>query len=299
MHMDKTNTLKNTITRHFLIVATISVFVASFSSPVSANSFEDDVENPQSGSLGLGGVVEGEPPEQSASINSPTAGTGFTDSTVTVSGTCQPELIVEIYKNDTFAGSAICEDNGTFDIEIALFRGQNELQARVRDLLGQSGPDSDTVTVDFDPQVTTSDRDIAQQLLLTSNVSFRGASPGSEITFPMQISGGQGPYAVGINWGDGNDDVISRSDTGSFSASHAFDRPGVYRVVARAVDENDQASFLQLTAVVDGEVDGSFVEDREPTRIQTDYILWPIYVLAVIVPISFWLGSRHMRRKYE
>ena len=302
----KTNTFANqsllALLAAAVVIAAAGVLLLSVPSAHADNdnSFEDDVENPQSGSLGLAGVVEGEPPESPAAINSPVAGETITDTPITVSGTCEPELVVELFKNDSFSGSAVCDENGTFEIETSLFRGENELLLGVRDLLGQSGPESDTVTVEYDPQVTGTDREIGPELILTSPISFRGAAPGSEISFPLDLSGGSGPYAISINWGNGDSDVVSRDDTGSFDISHTYDNPGIYRIVIQATDDNERFTFLQLTAVIDGEVRGELTEeDTEPARVETSYILWPMYVLAALVPVAFWLGMRHMKRKYE
>lgn len=260
---------------------------------------EEDVENPQSGSIGIEGLIPGEPPQRPPVINSPIDGQTITELPLTVRGTCEAGLIVEIYKNDVFAGSGICEDNNTFSIDIDLFYGENILYAGVRDLLGQKGPNSDKITVFYEPQVTGSDFRIGQQLLLSSPVSFKGVLPKEEIVFPVRLSGGRGPYAISINWGDGNDEVFSRSDTGEFDISHNYQRPGVYRVVIKASDSNDQIAFLQLTAVVSGEIESGTDDERPPPRVILKYILWPLYVLTALLPVAYWLGMRHSKRKYE
>lgn len=267
--------------------------------PGTVNSQSGDVENPQGESLGLSGVVPGEPPTQAPSINSPVDGQVFTEIPITVSGTCQAGHIIEVYKNDVFAGSALCRGNNTFTVDIGLFFGENVLFTRARDALGQTGPKSDSVTVIYDPPVTESDRQLGQQLLLESNVSFRGASPGEEITFPVRLSGGKGPYAISVNWGDGNNDVISRLDTGDFKISRVYEQSGVYRIVLQATDDNDQTAFLQIVAAIGGEVGGGIEDKEPPTRVERVYVLWPLYVLMAIIPLSFWLGVRHDKRRHR
>lgn len=273
------------------------VLVVFASMPVLAQS-GDSVENPQSGSFGLEGVVAGEPPERAAAINSPVDGQTFTQTPITASGTCEAGLIVEVYKNDTFAGSTICEDNGTFSIEIDVFMGENELFTRVRDMLGQTGPDSETVTITYDPPVSRSGRDIGQQLIVTSDVSFRGVPPGAEVEFPLELSGGRGPYAISVNWGDGGNDAISRSDTGNFTITHVYERPGVYRAVIKATDDSEQTAFLQLTVIASGEIEGGVEEEERATRTERIYVLWPLYVLTALIPVAYWLGMRYTRRRY-
>lgn len=286
--------IKNISALAFLLV-TITVLAGSTLLAQSVN----DVENPQGGSIGVEGAVPGPPPETSATINTPINGQDFTDSLpVTVSGTCDPGLIVEIYKNDVFSGSVECGDNGTYSIDIDLFFGNNELIARVRDLLGQAGPDSDPVAVSYDPPVEESGRAFpTQQLLLSSTASFRGGNPQSEITFPVALSGGLGPYALSVTWGDGESDVISRSDTGTFDLRHAYEQPGVYRLVVKATDDTESIAFLQLVAVVNGEP-GEQSESTAAARTITDVIVWPLFVLLPLVPVGFWLGIRYQKRKY-
>lgn len=282
----------------FLMLAIMPV-LSAVPAEAQNNGSEDDVENPQTGSLGLEGVVEGEPPDRPAGINTPVDGQVITETPVTVAGTCQSGLIVEIYKNDVLAGSTMCEENNTFELDISLFFGENVLIARVRDLLGQAGPDSEPVTVTYDPPVAESDRQLGQQLIITSNTSFRGAMPGSEISFPMRIAGGEGPYAVSVNWGDGGDDVFTRSDTGSFDISHVYERPGIYRVVVQVSDDQDQSAFWQFVAIISGDIDNVFDVDEAAPEEEVRYILWPLYVLLAMIPLAYWLGIRHQRRKYE
>src|SRR5690606_15714392 len=69
---------------------------------------------PAAGSIGLGGVMPGEPPTTAAVINVPTNGQSFTEAPVTVSGTCPAGVLVQIFKNDIFAGSTPCLSDGTF-----------------------------------------------------------------------------------------------------------------------------------------------------------------------------------------
>lgn len=282
--------------RNYSLILAVSLIVSLILLPAG---LAQPVENPQSGSVGLEGQIPGPPPDQAATINTPVNGQTFSDLPVTVSGTCPAGVIVEIYRNDVFAGSVMCEDNGTFQLQIDLFNGENELLARVRDLLGQLGPDSNLVTVFYDPAVAQSDRQLpAQQLMLLSNVSFRGAEPGAELSFPIRLVGGSGPYAISITWGDGSSDVISRSDTGNFSIAHTYDAPGVYRIIVKATDDLGSVAFLQLTAIIDG-VSGTVEGEEPPPRVIIKVLLWPLYVLLALLPLAYWLGMRHERRKYQ
>ena len=102
---------------------------------------------PEAGSIGLTGRVPAVPPKTAATITSPRDGQHFTTAPITVSGTCPANTLVEIYKNNIFAGSVSCDSNGTFSLQIDPLFGQNSLTAQVYDVLNQAGPVSSPVTI--------------------------------------------------------------------------------------------------------------------------------------------------------
>ena len=75
---------------------------------------------PQSGSIGLTGAMPGPAPTVAATINSPSNNQHFSTSPVTITGVCPKTTLVELYKNDIFAGSGACSDSGTFAFDIDL-----------------------------------------------------------------------------------------------------------------------------------------------------------------------------------
>jgi len=105
---------------------------------------------PEAGSVALTGTMPAAAPKIAATITSPGNGQHFSTSPVTITGTCPKDTLVEIYKNNIFAGSGPCDDKGSFSFQIDLLIGQNTLIARVYDVLNQPGPDSNPVTVFYD-----------------------------------------------------------------------------------------------------------------------------------------------------
>jgi hypothetical protein len=187
-------------------------------------------QNPQNGSIGLEGAVTGSPPTQAASITLPRDGTTVTNLPVTVSGICPNGLLVKIFKNNVFSGSVQC-NNGSFSIQIDLFGSTNEIVARVFDALDQQGPDSNIIKVTY----PVGNFSILNRVSLTSSYAKRGSNPGETLTWPITLSGGTGPYAVTVDWGDGKTaDIISQAFAGNFDIKHAYDTPGVYSVIIRA-----------------------------------------------------------------
>ena len=249
----------------------------------------------ESGSVGLEGRISAPPPTTPAVISFPTNGAVIRDLPVTVTGICQDGLLVKLFKNNVFAGSAQCV-NGGFSIQIDLFSGLNELVARVYDDLDQAGPDSNIVRVTF----PSAGFNTGSRVSLTSNFAKRGANPGERRVWPIAISGGNGPYAVSVDWGDGKPaDIYSQPFAGAFNIEHVYDSPGIYNVVVRATDKDGNVAFLQLVAVAngplsqtsaDGEGGGGAGDIKETTK-----ILWqPAAISIPLILSTFYLG-----RKYE
>jgi len=245
----------------------------------------------QTGSTGVSGTVPGPAPSQAPTIDIPRNGQSFNTIPITVSGLCPANTLVEIYKNNVFAGSAQCQ-GGSYSLQIDLFDGRNDLIARAYDDLNQASPDSSTVTVNFASAISTGTPRIA----LTTEFAKRGANPGSILTWPVTLSGGQGPYAINIDWGDkSNPDLISQPTPGNLNFSHTYKQAGVYKVTIKATDVNGNSAFLQLVAIANGPVQQAGTNNKNSviTQQQTKVLLWPIIVLFVLLLSSFWLGRKH------
>ncbi len=217
---------------------------------------------PQAGSIGLTGAMPGKPPKVAATITSPTNGQRFSSTPVTIKGTCPENTLVEIFKNDIFAGSGPCSDKGTFEFDIDLLIGQNVLIARVYDSLNQPGPDSQPVTVFYDALPAQSDILAplsfgGAQLLLVTDAVFRGSFPGKEMNVPITILGGTAPYALNIQWGDSSNKVIPRNDNLVFNAPHTYKKAGTYQLSLQATDSVNRVAFLTVAAIINGQPDGT------------------------------------------
>ena len=285
----------------------LTVFTPATSSQVHAQSSD----NPQSGSTGLSGIVPAEPPTQGATISFPTNGQSFNQVPIDVTGICPVGLLVKLFKNEVFAGSSTCED-GTFTITTDLFSGQNDLIARVFDELDQAGPDSNIVSVTFDDSNGQSEDD---RVTLVTNFARRGANPGQTLIWPMAITGGTGPYAVSVDWGDGQEQLISLDFAGEFFPEHIYDTPGTYRVVVKATDANGTTAFLQLVAVANGAIaenpnrvdedgnltsgGGASVSGLDGAGNGLQFVIWPLYIMLFLIVTTFWLGRRYEIKKLK
>lgn len=245
---------------------------------------------PQSNSYGMEATKTQPPPTRGATITTPGNGASFANSPIMVNGICPDGLLVQVYNNGVMVGSVMCKD-GSFSLQMSLFAGTNELSAIVYDDLDQSGPTSDTVTVTYNDTRFTA---FGALMTLTSSYGRRSAPLNQELSWPLQLSGGAGPYAFSIDWGDGSKpELKSQPLSGVVGILHTYKKAGIYQVNVRATDVNGVSAFLQVVAVSSGKVE----EVAAPTQAgkQTDQVvvLWiPAAVALLLLLPTYWLGRR-------
>lgn len=275
------------------LAASIGLFLAVSSLMPSISAYADNPA-PQSGSIGLEGKISTAPPKTAATIAVPSNGASFSSVPVTVSGLCTTGLLVKVFSNGIFVGSTVCS-GGSYSLKVDLFAGRNDLVARVYDALDQAGPDSNTVTVTFnDAQFLR----FGTQLSLTSPYGERGAPPGTELDWPVLLSGGVGPYAISADWGDGTQaELISASFAGNITLKHTYKTAGIYTVVVKATDRNGAVAFLQLVGQATGAVQNNKAGTNN-ANVQTKVMWWPAAAMLPLLLVSFWLGSRYQIKKW-
>ena len=260
------------------------------------------VPGPEPASIGISGIVPGKPPTVAPTIDSPASGARFSTTPVTVSGTCPKNTLVEVFKNNIFAGSVPCRDDGKYSLDIDLLIGENILLARVYDDLNQAGPDSNKPTVFYDAlpaqagPLTSLDFGGAQMLLNTDAV-FRGVFPGQEMSMPIDILGGTPPYAINVQWGDSTNKVVPRGNNQSFRIGHTYKRAGTYQISIQGSDANGRVAFMTVAAIVNGQPAVVGGTDNGQSSMPNATVarllaLWPLYTSMVAIAISFWLGER-------
>ncbi|HWT56105.1 MAG TPA: hypothetical protein VN031_03695 [Candidatus Microsaccharimonas sp.] len=256
-------------------------------------------QNPQSGSVGLQGTVAAPPPTQAATIGVPGNGQTFKTTPITISGLCKTGLLVKVFSNNIFVGSASCT-SGSYSLQADLFSGQNDLVARVYDSLDQAGPDSNTVTVTY---ADTQFVQFGTRVSLSSTFAQLGADPGKELDWPIILSGGIGPYAISTDWGDGTAPTLqSEAFAGNITVKHVYKSAGVYKVIVKATDANGTVAFLQLVGVANGKVTQSTGTGSSTSggssatgngNNKATVIWWPMLLLLPLIFAGFWLGRRH------
>jgi hypothetical protein len=244
-----------------------------------------------SGAVGLEGTIPSAPPSVPATIGVPADGQSFTSEPITVGGICPDGLLIKIFDNSAFVGSTICE-GGSYKLQISLFSGQNSLTSEDYDALGQSGPVSNAVSITFD---NSQYLQFGNSLSLTSSYAEKGSPPGSVLSWPIILTGGTGPYAISVDWGDGSsEELISAQNPGTINISNTYKTAGVYSVIVKATDKNGQEAFLQLVGQATGAIQhndkaaaaaGSQIIERE-------VIWWPEAITILLIIVAFWLGRK-------
>lgn len=258
---------------------------------------------PKSNSYGLEATKTQPAPTESATISTPSNGSSFSTSPITVAGLCKTGLLVQVYDNGALVGAVMCA-NGSFSIQISLFTGQNDLTATLFDDLGQAGPDSNTVTVNYNNADFSA---FGQLITLTSNYGRRASQPGTTLTWPLQLTGGTGPYAFSIDWGDGSPaDLKSQPFSGAIEISHTYKQAGIFKVTVKVTDVNGVSAFLQLVAVSNGQptTSGNATGSSKGGTIYITRVIWiPAVVCLLLLPVAYWLGRRSqlvsLHRKLE
>lgn len=245
---------------------------------------------PQSGAYGLEATKPQPPPKEGARITVPGNGASFSTSPITVSGICPNGLLVQVHNNGVMVGSVMCK-NRSFSLRVSLFAGKNELYAIVYDDLGQAGPKSNTISVRY---TDTSFSAFGELITLTSTYGRRSAAAGSQLTWPLQLSGGTGPYAFSIDWGDGSEtELKSQSLAGLVNIAHVYKQAGIYQVNIKVTDKNGVSAFLQVVAVSNGQIDEKAAAAGTGEQTPQPVIIWiPAAIALFFLLPAYWLGRR-------
>lgn len=266
----------------------------------------------QSGAIGLSGLVKGDPPTTPAVISTPTNGQTFTTNLITVSGSCGVGLLVKVFRNGGLAGSQLCSPSGDFSLTIQLTSGHNILRARNYDFADQAGPDSPDVAVDWSnatpPGGSSSGRSLnssasstaasgeaTQEFILITDTAYQNAPVGHQLKWTIELINGSPPYAVFIDWGDGQSELKSLATAGQTKLTHTYKRTGVYKVVIKATDADGRTAYLQLSAGAQGTGLLGLSANVLPTTERSDffYSSWKAVSILAAILLAFWLGERH------
>jgi hypothetical protein len=303
-----------TLTKPRLSVALIAMSVLSTAlllpMPAAALTSQGDIN--------VSGAVTGPPPSTAPTIEEPASNTTFNQKSITVKGSCIAGLVVKVYRNGFFAGSALCQPDGKYSLQIDLFLGKNDLVARQSDSMGQTSPDSNIVTVFYttpSPQLpsdtstpsggapstapTDTPAGLAQfQLVIEYDYTLQSIYVNQPFYLPIKFAGGTGPYAVSIDWGDGTSDIFSRDTTDQFTVDHTYTQAGYYTASLKVSDKNGDQASMTFVLLVNGEPDTSLIGQLFSDQVASPWQLILITGLIILIGIvAFAIGLRIGKNK--
>jgi hypothetical protein len=250
------------------------------------------------GKIALSGFSKGPPPDKPAVITNPVNKTVFDENIILVEGICEPGLFIEIYRNSVLAGGAICQEDGTFSVNITIVPGKNELQTKIHDSLWQYGPDSDIIVVWYNVPIPD-----APILLVYTKPIQDGMFVDNYLELNYVISGGDAPYAASVRWGDGSVDTVSvRKTDGSYTVNHKYKKAGQFVITISVTDERDSRALIQSVVVVhetgqDIPLVARTCQDSSCLGVSNGLLgtldwAWPALIVATLMTISFWVGEK-------
>lgn len=259
----------------------------------------------KSATITVTAAVTGPLPSAPAIITSPLDGATFSSPTITVDGTCSAGYVVKLFRNEVFSGSTLCTVGNTFTIQVTLTAGNNDLEAKIYNFIDQPGLPGNKIGVTYNvPATSTTTPASTPQakvapLILESTFQYQSALPGHEIIWPIKISGGTPPYAVSVEWNDGNVDVYSQPTAGTFEIKHTYAQPGSYKgayfIKIRASDSQQRQALLQVVALINT---STYISPINNTTWPSWFsglsrrltVVWPALGLAILMLISYIIG---------
>lgn len=243
----------------------------------------------------LSGVVSAPPPKQKPVITNPASGQRYKSRTALISGQCVTNLIVDIYINGIFAGSTICA-NDLFRLNVSLFPGENVITSKMVDALDQSSPPSDEVLAYFDQPAELRAPGV-DDLYLRVPTTYTSVAPKQTFKVEPEIVGGQGPYALNIDWEDGEGFYAEIQSPGKVLATHVYNNPGIYRALYIAADSHGRSYRISTVVVVNGPraagvPDGSSGLTELASGISNVSVpVWATLAFSTTIVGAFWVGQ--------
>lgn len=236
--------MKFLVTTGLVIVAVLAFMV----SPVKAVDYN------------VTATVPYDPPSIATSIHPTFNNLTVNNNQLVITGTCQvlnPAAIVSLWRQGSSIGSTICGAGGTFSIQVTLLEGANTLTPRTSNLNNLYGPDGAVITITLNTPVvqppqnsnnTSSDTNsnpasssptaqtTISNLVISAKEPFNLLNTDNQVSVEIIVDGGNAPYVIRLNWGDGTSETKEVSASGTYVFTHTYDKEAVYQVKASVTD---------------------------------------------------------------
>lgn len=126
----------------------------------------------------------------------------------------------------------------------------------------------------------------------------RNIFAGQTLELPVKVQGGIAPYGLTIDWGDGQTDLKSVTNTVYHTYQHTYQNAGDLNIKLNTTDANGVKSFIQAVVEVNGTPaapGATFASvGRNFDTIWTNAPV-PLYFAAVALVLGFWVGDIFQR----
>ncbi|HUC89557.1 MAG TPA: Ig-like domain-containing protein [Patescibacteria group bacterium] len=143
------------------------------------------------------------------------------------------------------------------------------------------------------------------QLQINSEYQYQAHFTKETFSWNISLNGGQAPYKVQVEWGDGSHLDVDRTDGSAFVLTHAYDKSKNYAVTVTATDANGITATIQLSAAVKGYAPVAANQKTENLTRAFSFdlkhylwVVWPAYLIIAFMVLSYWLGEREMYQRF-
>lgn len=217
----------------------------------------------------------------------------------TVSGWAPPySLLTLTFHSDVFTCLTTADDSGwwTCTPDKALSPGQHTI------IITATTTDGKTITLSPITLFVAAGLPSMLRTLPATNLAIlydyhyqthRQAEPW---TWDLKITGGTPPYHLSAAWRDGT--TTDTQTTPSFTLQHTFSVAETYRPFIKITDYEGAIATLQLSAIVQPAQAASHSIGTVANDIrQYLWIIWPAYLVILLMITSFWLGEYEIIRR--
>jgi hypothetical protein len=260
-------------------------------------------------------------PTVPAQITSPAANTNLTSQNVVISGTCpiiSPAIVVVLYQGSNMMGSAGCTSSGDFSGTFSLNPGVNIITPKVMTITNDYGPDGSAYTLTYQQPVVPETKPPTTPVTVNPKSTEPAATPpaaelqikadtpilafkqNESFVWKIAINGGQSPYTIVVDWGDGTKSTYAANSEGQQSLEHIFKVNKNTLVRVSVKDATGKEVFTTVAGVTFRQQLSPVVNGISQTATSSTLSLarfWIIYGLTTLMIVAFWLGARTQHSK--
>jgi len=127
----------------------------------------------------------------------------------------------------------------------------------------------------------------------------RNIFAGQTLTLPLSINGGIAPFAVAVEWGDDQKNLVTFLDGNEHTLEHTYAIGGYHQIVLNATDSNGDSSHIQTVVSINGTTAATPISGFQKI-IDAAQSVWvnapvPLYVAATTLAVGFWVGDIFQR----